>query len=228
VEKLGLMLLNTRRPMNVTESIKRAIVSVTGVTPKADWQWRDWAKACGLDPEKVFKALPLEPESFGWVTLMIPAGWEGDATSATGTHAPGTPRIAVVERSDQKLRARGWKPVHRSLKEMVARRIRDLAMRDVGGGRWVRRPGVVLDLKTPSYRAGVCRTSSFRITDPDTRRTTFYMLGWLDVGKLLYYMEASFSADADAYADYAFLFERRIARTLRVKPGPPERVKPIR
>jgi hypothetical protein len=218
--QLGLMLQDMRLPPQTSEAVKHAVVAATGITPKPDWTWREWVKACGVRPGALIESLELEDVVWDWVTMQVPKTWDRNRVSCSTLSTPGSPTISIMQRFDSVVsgHVRGfWTPQHKSLKDFAQNRIRALAMVTVGPNKWEPRATARVE-NTVGFSLGGYPSESFRIVDAETGRTTLYVLGWIKSAKTHWYLEVSFSAETGDYQEYKTLFETKVARSIRITP----------
>jgi hypothetical protein len=108
---------------------------------------------------------------------------------------------------------------------MKQSRLRELALKDAGGGRWVARPGVKVE-KTVSSSAGHYRTASVRIVDTVRGRTTYHVFVFVLTTTHYAHLELQCSAEVHDYPYYRGLLERRVAPTLRIDASKIDQGKP--
>jgi HEAT repeat protein len=222
IQNLGMLLQNIALPARAQEEVKRATVAATGARPQPDWTWRNWVEACGLTPGELVKKLELERHQWRWVSLEVPTKWERNDVACGGDTMPGAPMITIIQEFeiDAVNKVKGfWTAKHSDLKEFEKNRINGLARQEVASGKWEPRPDCTVK-NGPSFSAGGKQAASFLVVDGQRGRTTYYVLVWMKANQSIAYIEVAFSADTSDYQDYSDLFEKRIARSMRiVKPA---------
>jgi HEAT repeat protein len=202
----------------VARLASKALAAMTGRPENKSWKWREWAGALGI---KVPEAEVGGEEGWGWITAELPKGWTRLGDAVTDNAAEGRPTVRITTERDP---AEGEDPTPRSDRRykdsaaMLKSRLISLAYRKVGDQ--------VIPLlnvaaqKRSSFSVGSgavkARASALLFTNKTSQRTTYFVFLVYSRKDASWYAEVECSVATANYAKYKRLFEKEVARSIKI------------